>query len=716
MSWWNRLPYPIKAAIARFVRAVAAGGFSATATISIVGLEPKAHAGVGNCYLHGGRTPNGADMHAATRARRAGDRQRQLGRGVASARKRRPVRPCFKRAPSSTPRATSRRPAAASGGGRGRRATASRRSVEAAVELYAEAIRNASRSARPPSTPTSPTAWRPSTSAPASLLMRFVASSSSASSRSEAARDRGLGVAPGSASSRPSTSGRGRSTDGDRPPPPAQPVRDRAERLDANSERAELDRERDAAYADVGAFARHARIQTPRARGRVREGRLGLAAAAARALGVTRSSSSSRPASSASAGSRRSTRSGSRSAGPGQTVLLIRRARTTPRSSSRRSPSSTSACRPGAGRRRQRPLDPVPGLGSEIEALPATENVGRSRTATARDPRRARPPAVRPEDLPRDQGRAEKGQILSISSANGQGALHSQLYLAAKAGTNGWKAVFIPFRPTPTARRRAGASGSGPSSSSCPTPSSPRSTRRTTSRRSSRPAARLPRRGPHPPADPRGRRRRARADDLRRAGRRQGRTSSAPTSARASRRRTGARARPSSSAIRASRSRSSAAAGRPTSSRRSSIASPAATRPRRRRRTASRSSSASSATTTATPSSWRSSRCTRAPRRTRSTGPATSASAGSRRTASRPVLVDQLEAALRTVGARAPRRGHGRPVLDVRLQRRRPARGPGGLPRRRRHRRRHRLAAPPARVRPRPRRAEGGDRAEAKAA
>jgi hypothetical protein len=28
---------------------------------------------------------------------------------------------------------------------------------------------------------------------------------------------------------------------------------------------------------------------------------------------------------------------------------------------------------------------------------------------------------------------AEKGQILSISSANGQGALHSQLYLAAKA-------------------------------------------------------------------------------------------------------------------------------------------------------------------------------------------------------------------------------------------------------------------------------------------
>jgi hypothetical protein len=49
--------------------------------------------------------------------------------------------------------------------------------------------------------------------------------------------------------------------------------------------------------------------------------------------------------------------------------------------------------------------------------------------------------------------------MLSISSANGQGALHSQLYLAAKAGTNGWGWAFIPAsahpdRQDPTWRER----------------------------------------------------------------------------------------------------------------------------------------------------------------------------------------------------------------------------------------------------------------------
>jgi hypothetical protein len=83
-------------------------------------------------------------------------------------------------------------------------------------------------------------------------------------------------------------------------------------------------------------------------------------------------------------------------------------------------------------------------LGSEIEALPATENVGRSRTAALVIlDEHAHQPYAR-QILLAVSAVAEKGQIISISSVNGQGALHSQLYLAAKAGTNGWQAVFIP--------------------------------------------------------------------------------------------------------------------------------------------------------------------------------------------------------------------------------------------------------------------------------
>jgi hypothetical protein len=90
-----------------------------------------------------------------------------------------------------------------------------------------------------------------------------------------------------------------------------------------------------------------------------------------------------------------------------------------------------------------------PGLGSEIEALPATQNVGRSRTAqlVILDEHGHQPWARK--IFLAIKAVAEKGQILSISSANGQGALHSQLYLAAKAGTNGWKAIFIPYRAHP---------------------------------------------------------------------------------------------------------------------------------------------------------------------------------------------------------------------------------------------------------------------------
>jgi len=97
--------------------------------------------------------------------------------------------------------------------------------------------------------------------------------------------------------------------------------------------------------------------------------------------------------------------------------------------------------------------------GSVIEALPATENVGRSRTAAlvVLD-EHAHQPFAR-KILLAVMAVAEKGRVLSISSANGQGALHSQLYVAAKAGSNGWQAVFIaahahPDRTDPAWRER----------------------------------------------------------------------------------------------------------------------------------------------------------------------------------------------------------------------------------------------------------------------
>jgi hypothetical protein len=90
-----------------------------------------------------------------------------------------------------------------------------------------------------------------------------------------------------------------------------------------------------------------------------------------------------------------------------------------------------------------------PGLGSEIEALPATENTGRSRTAQVviLDEWGHQPWARK--IFQAIKAVAEKGQIIGIGSANGQGALHSQVYLAAKAGRNGWKAVFIPASAHP---------------------------------------------------------------------------------------------------------------------------------------------------------------------------------------------------------------------------------------------------------------------------
>jgi hypothetical protein len=90
-----------------------------------------------------------------------------------------------------------------------------------------------------------------------------------------------------------------------------------------------------------------------------------------------------------------------------------------------------------------------PDLDSEIESLPATMGVGRSKTASlvildehghqrwARKIYLALKPVV------------EKGKLFSISTANGQGALHTHLYLAAKRGINGFKAVFVPWSAHP---------------------------------------------------------------------------------------------------------------------------------------------------------------------------------------------------------------------------------------------------------------------------
>lgn len=224
-----------------------------------------------------------------------------------------------------------------------------------------------------------------------------------------------------------------------------------AERLDASSEEAAVARERDAAFADVATFARHAYIQdadgnnvafknagwgwqfqllalwvVSRLCVVLKARQLGvswLAAMYALWVAIRR---------------------------PGQSVLLI----------SRRQDDAEKllakvayiyerlpAWKPYAVVNLRKITFPT--LGGEIEALPATENVGRSRTAqlVILD-EHAHQPWARKIFLA-IKAVAEKGQILSISSANGQGALHSQLYLAAKAGTNGWKAVFIPFRAHP---------------------------------------------------------------------------------------------------------------------------------------------------------------------------------------------------------------------------------------------------------------------------
>lgn len=223
-----------------------------------------------------------------------------------------------------------------------------------------------------------------------------------------------------------------------------------AARLDPSSPRAAADRERDQAMADVGAFARHAWILHPTDgpqpfRDHVWGWQLQLLAIwvvtrlvvvlKARQLGVSWLAAIY----ALWFAMRR----------PGQVVLLI----------SQRQEDADKLLEKVAFIWEHLPAWRVEAKvnvrsitlenGSEIEAMPATANIGRSRTANL---------VVLDEHAYQGFARkillalkpvAEKGQILSISSGNGQGALHSQLYLAAKAGTNGWKAVFIPATAHP---------------------------------------------------------------------------------------------------------------------------------------------------------------------------------------------------------------------------------------------------------------------------
>ncbi len=236
---------------------------------------------------------------------------------------------------------------------------------------------------------------------------------------------------------------------------PAIPIRNpfsiAAERLDANSERAALDRERDAALADVETFARHCKIKAAEgaeisfaASGWAWQFQLLALWAAnrlcvvlkARQLGVSWLSAMY----ALWVAMRR----------PGQSVLLISRNQDDAEELLAKVAymyERLPAWRPRAivNARSIR----FPGLGGEIEALPATQNAGRSRTAqlVVLD-EHAHQPFARQIFLALKPV-VEFGQILSISSGNGEGALHSRIYLDAKEGRNGFKALFVPARLHP---------------------------------------------------------------------------------------------------------------------------------------------------------------------------------------------------------------------------------------------------------------------------
>ena len=221
--------------------------------------------------------------------------------------------------------------------------------------------------------------------------------------------------------------------------------------LDPDSEQATLERERVAALADVATFARHCKIQDAEGdeiafgeAGWAWQFRLLLLWLATRLVVVLKARQLGVSWLAAMYALWVAIRR------PGQSVLLISRNQ----ADAEKLLAKVAYVyeRLPAWKPRAVPLTRTirfPGLGSEIEALPATENVGRSRTAqlVILD-EHAHQPYARKIFLA-VKAVAEKGQVLSISSANGQGALHSQLYLAAKAGTNGWTAVFVPARAHP---------------------------------------------------------------------------------------------------------------------------------------------------------------------------------------------------------------------------------------------------------------------------
>lgn len=227
--------------------------------------------------------------------------------------------------------------------------------------------------------------------------------------------------------------------------------REEAERADPASERARLAAEAEAALADVEAFARTCSIQTAEGE-TVNFGTAGwpwqfglLATWAANPLVVVLKARQLGVSWLVAMYSLwRAIRR------PGQSVLLISRNQADAQKLLDKVAflyAHLPAWKPGAivNARSIRFTD----LGSEIEAMPATENVGRSRTAAlvVLDEHAHQPWAS--QILAAVKAVAEKGQIISISSARGPGALHSKIYLAAKAGSNGWKPVFIPasFHP-----------------------------------------------------------------------------------------------------------------------------------------------------------------------------------------------------------------------------------------------------------------------------
>lgn len=90
-----------------------------------------------------------------------------------------------------------------------------------------------------------------------------------------------------------------------------------------------------------------------------------------------------------------------------------------------------------------------PDIDSEIESLPSTGGVGRSRSASI---------VVLDEHAHQDNADAifvaieptvQKGKLLSISTANGVGVLHTRLYKGAAEKANGFQAVFIPWYAHP---------------------------------------------------------------------------------------------------------------------------------------------------------------------------------------------------------------------------------------------------------------------------